>query len=60
MKSDEKKYSGGKMQGESTGLPMQNYKGNLNDVSPRKFGRDYGSAPTKGGTAEKGYTREGV
>jgi len=50
--------SGGKHGGESTGLPKQNSRGNLADTSPRKDGQRYGSAPEKGGMAEKGYNRE--
>lgn len=50
--------SGGKVSGESTGLPHQNTRKNLNDTSARKFGRNYGSTPESGGLAEKGYNRE--
>lgn len=59
-KTTSQQSSGGKHSGESTGLPVQNNRKNLNDTSQRKFGGDFGSAPEKGSTADKGYNRESM
>jgi len=60
VKPDHKYSSGGKVKGESTGLPKQNSRANLSDTSSRKDGTRHGYGGAKGGTAEKGYTKEGM
>jgi hypothetical protein len=52
--------SGGKVKGESTGLPKQNSRANLNDTSPRKDGQRHGMKSEGGGAAKTGYTRESM
>jgi len=58
MKSDQIPQSGKKQSGESTGLPKQNSRSNLNDSAS---GVKQGSmSPASGSAAEKGYTRENM
>ena len=58
MKPVVKESSGGKVSGESTGLPKQNSKGSLNDKGPSGDKR-HGMAGGGGSATETGYNYGG-
>ena len=55
-----KQNSGGKSPGESTGMPKQNSRANLNDKSPRKNQARFGTGGGESGAVNCGYTKESI